>query len=191
MPLSRNSALLLVDVQQGLDDPRWGSRNNPDAEANIARLLAAWRAAAWPVIHVQHLSLSPASPLRAELPGNAFKREAMPLRGEPVFQKHVNSAFIGTELEAYLRSKEIESLVVVGITTDHCVSSTVRQGANLGFDITVVADATATFERRGADGVHYSAEIMHGAALASLHGEFATVERTSDILEAMSVQDSR
>jgi nicotinamidase-related amidase len=178
------TALLLIDVQQGLDDPRYGARNNPDAEQRIADLLAAWRAVGRPVIHVQHLSLSPQSPLRAEAPGHAFKPEALPLAGEPVFHKHVNSAFIGTGLEAHLRATGIEALVMVGITTDHCVSSTARMAANLGFTVTVVEDATATFERRGPDGTHYSAELMHRAALASLHGEFATVQSAQEILDA-------
>lgn len=179
------AALLLIDVQQGLDHPRWGSRNNPHAEKRIAELLAAWRATGRPVIHVQHLSLGPESPLREDAPGHAFKVEARPLAGEPVFRKHVNSAFIGTGLEAHLRANGIASLVVAGITTDHCVSSTVRMAGNLGFDVTVIEDATATFERRGPDGAHYSADLMHRAALASLHGEFARVQSTAEILAAI------
>jgi nicotinamidase-related amidase len=171
-----------VDVQQGLDHPRWGARNNPEAEQRIADLLAAWRAAGRPVIHVQHLSLEPDSPLRADAPGHAFKAEARPLAGEPVFRKHVNSAFIGTGLEAYLRTNQIDALVVAGITTDHCVSSTVRMAGNLGFAVTVVEDATATFERRGPDGTHFTADLMHRAALASLHGEFATVRSAQDVI---------
>ena len=177
-------ALLIIDVQQGLDDPRHGVRNNPDAEQRMADLLVAWRAAARPVIHVQHLSLEPHSTLRADRPGHAFKAEVLPRVGEPVFQKHVNSAFIGTDLEAHLRAKGIESLVVVGLTTDHCVSSSARMAGNLGFKVTVVEDATATFERRGPDGTHYTADLMHRAALASLHGEFATVRSARDVLGA-------
>jgi nicotinamidase-related amidase len=181
-----DTALLLIDVQQGIDHPPWGARNNPHAEERIADLLAAWRAAGRPVIHVQHLSLRPHSPLRADAPGNAFKPEAQPIAGEPVFQKHVNSAFIGTDLEAHLRANGITHLVVAGMTTDHCVSTTVRMAGNLGFTVTVVEDATATHERRGPDGTHYSAELMHGAALASLAGEFATVRSAREILAADS-----
>jgi nicotinamidase-related amidase len=183
--LPSTTALLLIDVQQGLDDTRYGARNNPDAERRIAELLAAWRAAGRPVIHVQHLSLEPHSPLRADRPGHAFKLEAAPRKDEPVFRKHVNSAFMGTDLEPYLRTRGIDSLVMVGVTTDHCVSSTARMGGNLGFAVTVVDDATATFERRGPDGTHYSAELMHGVTLASLHGEFATVRSTDEVLSAM------
>jgi nicotinamidase-related amidase len=175
-------ALLLIDIQQGLDEPKWGARNNPHAEQRIAALLAAWRNAKWPVIHVQHMSQEPGSPLRPELPGNAFKPEALPTAGEPVFQKTVNSAFIGTTLEAHLRREGIEKLVIIGLTTDHCVSTTTRMAGNLGFDVVVVEDATATFERTGPDGVRYSAEQMHRLALASLHGEFAQVQSAHDVL---------
>ena len=175
-------ALLVIDVQQGIDNPRLGPRNNLEAEKRIADLLAAWRAAGRPVIHVQHMSVEPNSLLRPGLPGNAIKKEAQPIAGEPLFQKNVNSAFIGTDLEKYLRSQGIENLVMVGLTTEHCISSSARMAANLGFNVTVVADATATFGRRGFDGTHYSAELVHGVELASLSGEFATVRNSSEVL---------
>jgi nicotinamidase-related amidase len=180
--ISDNTALLLIDVQQGLDDPSWGERNNPGAERNIAALLAGWRRAGRPVIHVQHMSQRPDSPLRPLLPGNAFKPEAAPAPGEPIFQKTVNSAFIGTALGDHLRARRIDTLVIAGLTTDHCVSSTTRMAANLGFTAIVVSDATATFERTGPDGERHGAEQMHRLALASLHGEFATIRRTTDVL---------
>jgi nicotinamidase-related amidase len=185
MSLSSDTALLVIDVQQGFDTPGWGARNNPDAERRIADLLAAWRATGRPVIHVQHLSLEPQSTLREDAPGHAFKAEAMPFADEPVFRKHVNSGFIGTALEAHLRANGINELVVIGLTTDHCVSTTIRMAGNLGFAVTVVEDATATFERRGPDGTHYSADLMHRAALASLNGEFAAVRSAQDILAAV------
>ena len=170
-----DAALLLIDVQQGLKEVPWGKRNNPDAEQTIARLLAGWRAANRPIIHVQHRSVEPDSPLRGDQPGFRFAAAAEPGAGEPVFGKSVNSAFIGTGLEEYLQEQGICELVIAGLTTDHCVSTTVRMAGNLGFRVWLVADGTATFERTAPDGTRLSADDMHRAHLASLDGEFCQV----------------
>ncbi len=177
-----NTALVLIDVQAGFADPVWGPRNNPEAEANIGRLLEAWRAARRPIYHVQHMSTEPASPLRPGQPGNGFMPEAQPAPGEPVIQKQVNSAFIGTDLDAQLRGDGIKNLVIVGLTTNHCVSTTVRMAGNLGFMTLVVSDATAAFDRQGPDGEIYPAEMVHAVSLANLHQEFAQVVFTEDLL---------
>lgn len=177
-----SAALLLIDVQAGFADPVWGKRNNPDAEQNMARLLERWRAGKRPVIHVKHDSTSPESPLRPGQPGNEIMAEVAPLPGEPCFAKTVNSAFIGTALEEHLRGSNIDTLVAAGFTTDHCVSTTVRMAANLGFDVMLAADATATFDRGGIDGRHYTAEEIHGIHLASLAGEFCEVVSTDALL---------
>ncbi len=188
--LPTNTALLIIDVQQGLDAPQWGKRNNPDAEANIARLLQAWRKARRPVIHIQHCSVHPDSPLRPELPGCEFKAEAKPIEGEPIFKKSVNSAFIGTGLEAFLGNNGIEQLVMVGLTTDHCVSSTTRMAGNLGFVTLLVSDATATFDRKGPDGKLYPAETIHAVHLASLNDEFCEVVTTEALMQAVPQKHS-
>jgi nicotinamidase-related amidase len=177
-------ALILIDVQQGFDEPVWGERNNPAAEANLLRVLATWRARGWPVIHVQHTSVEPNSPLRPDRPVVAFKPGFGPQPGEPVFQKTVNSAFIGTGLEAHLRERQLTQLVIGGLTTDHCVSTSVRMAANLGFTATVLADGTATFSRVGFDGRPYTADEIHQVALVSLHGEFATVQTVDGVCHA-------
>ncbi|GAC1361764.1 MAG: cysteine hydrolase family protein [Ktedonobacteraceae bacterium] len=180
--LAQNTVLLIIDVQQGFDDPSWGSRNNPQAEENIARLLETWRRTDRPIIHVQHLSKEEHSPLGADTPGSQFKSQVQPQAHELIIQKQVNSAFIGTHLEQILHTHHFDSLVIVGLTTDHCVSTTTRMAGNLGFHTYVVSDATATFERTGYDGRTYTAEEIHTIALVSLHHEFATVLDTQGIL---------
>jgi nicotinamidase-related amidase len=70
------ATLLLIDVQAGLDNPDLGQRNNPEAEQNIARLLAKWREKDWPIVHVRHDSTEPKSELRPGSAGNAIKTEA-------------------------------------------------------------------------------------------------------------------
>lgn len=184
-PLPKDAALILVDVQRGFDEPYWGRRNNPGAEKNVARLLAAFRAAGRPVFHVQHLSTEPRSPLRPDRPGHRLKDEARPLPGEPVVTKSGNSAFIGTDLERRLRRAGVGTVVLAGITTNHCVSTTARMAGNLGFKTFVVSDATATFDRRGPDGKVYPAELMHAVGLAELHGEFAEVLPTGGLLRRL------
>jgi len=180
--LDNTTALLLIDVQQGLADPSLGARNNPGAEANMMRLLSAWRERRQPVIHVRHCSVEPDSKLRPELPGNAFKHEVKPRAGEKEITKTVNSAFISTGLEQYLRESGISSLVIVGLTTDHCVSATTRMASDLGFGVSLVADACAAFERHGYDGIHYTGEQIHRVNLVSLEHEFCSVCTTDELL---------
>lgn len=179
--ISSDTALLLVDVQKGFDDPKWGNRNNLDAEDHIRQLLELWRETERPIIHVQHMSREDESPLHPNQPGNEFKPETAPKAGEPVFQKEVNSAFIGTDLEAHLHNREIQSLVITGLTTNHCVSTTTRMAENLGFSPIVVTDATAAFEQEGVDEQKYSATTVHEVALANLRGEFAVTATTDEI----------
>lgn len=182
------TALILIDVQVGFNDSYWGRRNNPRFEANISRILERWRGAGLPVIHVQHHSVEPHSPLRPDRPGVEFMACARPQVGEPVFAKKVNSAFIHTGLESYLRAAGTHSIVMVGLTTDHCVSTSARMAANLGFKVTIPADAVATFDRRTHDGMFIPADTVHEVSLASLHGEFAAVTSLADLLETPEKQ---
>lgn len=181
--ISPNTALVVIDVQKGFDNPKWGVRNNLDAEENISRLLNDWRKEKLPVIHVQHCSSEDNSPLKPGQPGCEFKPEATPLTDEMIFKKSVNSAFIGTNLEQHLRDKNITDIVIVGLTTDHCVSTTTRMAGNLGFNVLLVGDATATFDRAGSDGSFYSADEIFNIHLASLHGEFCKVVTTRSLIE--------
>jgi nicotinamidase-related amidase len=189
-PLPYDAVLLVIDVQKGFD--RYTAeyhRNNPALETNLARLLDAWRASGRPVIYVQHLSKLADSPLRPGQAGSEIKDEVAPRAGEPVVQKSVNSAFIGTTLEADLRGHGRSTLVLTGMQTNMCVSTTARMAGNLGFKTYVVSDATATFDNVGPDGRRWDAQLLHDVALADLHGEFATVLDTAGVLRALTRQE--
>jgi nicotinamidase-related amidase len=177
-------ALLLIDLQKGFDNlDYWGGqRNNPNAEDKASDLLKIWRHNNLPVFHIQHCSSNPKSPLHASSPGNEFKETTKPMEGEIVIKKNVNSAFIGTNLKDLLDKSDISKLVIVGLTTDHCISTTTRMAGNLGYETYLVSDATATFNKKGIDGQNFSSELIHETALASLNNEFATVV-TTDLLK--------
>jgi nicotinamidase-related amidase len=179
--LSDHPALILIDIQKGFDDIAYwgGQRNNPDAENNAAELLKIWRENQLPIFHIQHCSTNPTSLLNETNQGNEIKEMVKPNIGEPIIKKNVNSAFIGTNLKQLLDEQKIKTLVIVGLTTDHCVSTTTRMAGNFGFDTFIVSDATATFNKMGVDGQVFSAELIHETALASLNGEFATVVTTA------------
>jgi nicotinamidase-related amidase len=174
-------ALILIDIQKAFDNIEYwgGQRNNPDAEENANELLQLWRKYHLPVFHIQHCSSNLKSPLHESNAGNDFKDIVKPGNNEPVLKKNVNSAFIGTNLKEQLDHSTITKLVIVGLTTDHCVSTTTRMAGNLGFDTFLVADATATFNKKGLAGENFSAELIHFTALASLNEEFATIVTTA------------
>jgi len=180
---SDNPALILVDIQKGFDNIKYwgGQRNNPDAEKNAADLLKLWRENNLPVFHIRHCSLIPISPLNEANEGNGFKELVTPAAGETIIKKNVNSAFIETNLKEQLDHAKITKLVIAGLTTDHCISTTVRMAGNLGFNSFLVGDACATFNKQGPDGQNYPAELIHETALASLHEEFAQVVTTDFI----------
>jgi nicotinamidase-related amidase len=173
-------ALILIDIQKGFENLAYwgGQRNNPTAEENSGELLKQWRESNLPVFHIQHCSSNPKSLLHESNAGNEFKELVKPTNNEPVIKKNVNSAFIGTDLKQQLDRAGITKLVIVGLTTDHCVSTTTRMAGNFGYETYLVSDATATFNKEGINGQIYSAELMHDTAIASLKEEFATIVTT-------------
>jgi nicotinamidase-related amidase len=178
------TALIVIDVQVAFDqwEAEGKKRNNPDAVANIAALLAAFRGRNLAIFHIRHASRIPDSSFGADRPGYAVKPEAREQPGEPVIVKHVNSAFIGTDLEQRLRTGGIESLVIVGATTNHCVETTTRMAGNLGFDTRLVRDATWTFDRAGPDGDQHTAAQIHAMSLVNLSREFAEIVTTAEVI---------
>ncbi|RFB79306.1 cysteine hydrolase family protein [Methylovirgula sp. 4M-Z18] len=179
MRLPSTTPLLIVDVQNAIDDPKWGPRNNPQAEGHLAWLIEAWRRAALPVIHIRHDSTENASPYRPGQPGHAFKPEVAPHPGERVIGKEANSAFVGTDLEALLEDDGVTHLVIAGVLTQNSVEATVRHAGNLGFQVYLVADACWACDVTDLSGRIWPAEDVHALSLAHLHKEYAEIVDTA------------
>ena len=180
--------LIIIDMQNCMASPEAGQRNNPQAETNIASLLAAWRAARAPVVHVRHISRSPGSGFAPGQPGAAFQPAFAPRQGEHVVEKNVPDAFINTGLERWLRVRGIDKLIMVGVSTNISVEDSARSAGNLGFSTTVVSDATFAFARRDHAGTLRSADEVHAMSLSNLDGEYATITDTHTLLATLERQ---
>ncbi len=181
------TALLLIDIQRGIQEIGYygEERNNPQAEENCTKILTAFREKEWPVYHIQHCSTNPDSPLHPSKSTHAFYPGVAPKDGEPIIQKNVNSAFIGTDLKERLQGSSIKDVVIAGLTTEHCISTSTRMAANLGFNVTLISDATAAFDKKGINGEILGAELVHQIELANLKDEFATIKDTDTLLQEL------
>lgn len=183
--LPDNAVLIPIDMQQAFDAAPWPPRWNADVDDNGRALLAAWRAVGRPIIHVRHDSVAPGSTLRPGAPGNAPRPGFEPAGGEPLVSKSVNAAFIGTDLDLRLRRVGVDTIVLFGISTDMCVSTSVRVGANLGYRVILVEDACDCFDQPDGQGAMIPAREIHRAHVATLRAEFAEVTTTAAILSAL------
>jgi len=175
-----SNALIVIDVQNGFDDPLFGPRNNPECEANILNLINHWRATGQPLVLVRHDSRFPGSPLEPGQPGNDLK-PGVDGKHDLFITKSTNSAFYGTpDLHEWLTTQKISTVTICGITTDHCCSTTARMADNLGYSVDFVLDATHTHDRVGIDGSTIAADEVARVNAASLDGEFARVITTAD-----------
>jgi nicotinamidase-related amidase len=182
MTLDLDRAVLLpIDMQQAFDAPPWPRRWNDQVDANGLALLAAWRAAGRPIIHVRHDSVQPSSTLAPGTPGHAFRPGFEPQGDEPLLAKSVNSAFIGTDLDLRLRRLGAKHVVAFGISTDMCVSTTVRTGSNMGWDMILVPDASDCFDLPDGKGGSVPAEEVQRAHVATLAFEFCRTASTAEL----------
>ncbi len=175
-------ALIIIDMQKGMRFDSLPPRNNPQAESNIERLQAAWRAAGEPIVKVRHISRSPSSVFAPGQIGAEFQDAFLPLAQEHVVEKNVPDAFIHTGLERWLHARGIRDLVIAGVSTNNSVEASARTAGNLGFATMVVADACFAFEKRDFGGTLRSAEDVHRMALANLDGEYAVVRTTDELI---------
>ena len=185
--IKKNPALLLVDIQKAFLEKDYPGliRNNEHAEFICGKILKKWRTLDLPIIHVRHSSSNPESKLHKSRPGFEFNDYVTPLETEMVLTKEVNSAFIGTNLENILIKSHIDTLVIVGMTTNHCISTTVRMSGNLGFDTYLISDSTACYNTKGLNGEIIACNTIYNSALASLQEEFATVIDSKELFDIL------
>ena len=149
-----DSVLLLIDVQEAFNDPILGRRDNPDAEANIARIVERWVATGRPIVRVRHENTKPGSLFAPDGPGYAFQPVAADLDPALDLVKNVHSAFYGTpDLHAWLTERAAGQVVIAGIQTNFCCETTARMAGNLGYDVLFAYDATYTFDEVSPDGI--------------------------------------
>jgi nicotinamidase-related amidase len=186
LELARRAVLVVIDMQQGFDDPSLPPRWNADVDRNGQRVLAAFRVSGRDVIHVRHDSVESGSVLRPGTAGNGWRPGFEPQDGEALLSKSVNAAFIGTDLDLRLRRLGAQAVVVFGFTTDQCVSTTVRVGANMGWPMVLVEDACDCFTLPDGHGGIIPAAAIQAAHVATLRAEFARVVTTNDIVQALA-----
>src|SRR5271156_6584201 len=180
MRLPADAVLIVIDLQEAIDDPRFGARNNLNAEANIAALIAAWRAERLPLVHVA-----------PDAPGHRFKPCAAPLDGETVIGRSAMSAFVGTGLEGLLDELGATTLVICGALTPSAVEATARHGGDLGYQVFVIGDACWAVEETDLRGKVWLADDVHALSLAHLQGEYASVVGAATTLRAAAAAKAR
>ena len=186
--ISKNPALIIIDVQKAFLEKDYPGikRNNINAELVCGNILNKWRENDLNVIHVRHSSTNPESKLHKSKPGFEFNDYVKPINNEIVLTKNVNSAFIGTGLDEILKNLNINTLVIVGMTTNHCISSSVRMAGNLGYETFLISDSTACYNTKGLDEKEIDCEVIYEASIASLSGEFAEIISSRELFELLN-----
>ncbi|MBX2830439.1 MAG: isochorismatase family protein [Rhodospirillales bacterium] len=183
--LGNDTALIVLDVQKAIDDPRWKSKNNPGYADVIAKLLAKFRAANLPVIHVRHEEANPASTFYANGPGQPFKDQATPMDGETIITKSVNCAFIGTELETHLRDRGITRLIFTGVVIHNSMDVSIRAAHCLGFECHLPLDATTAIDVIDTHGKRFDAQTVFDLYAAVLASEYCQLTSSTDVINAL------
>lgn len=185
MKFDAATALIVVDVQKAIDDPRWAEKNNPEYQGRIHDLLTLWRTKDWPIYHVKHNSLDPLSPYHDGQPTNDFKPETAPMGSETIIEKKTNNAFLNTSLGSMLRISGVDKLVVCGVLTHHSIDATVRHAAGLGFQTFVMGEACSASSVTDPTGQKWEAAAVHAMALGVLQEDYAQVISMADVFAAL------
>jgi len=188
MRLRKKSPILLcVDCQKGFYEENYqgGSINNKQWESVCGKVINKWRELTLKLVHVRYSATNIDSALHKNNPGFEFCDIAKPINNEVIITKNVSSAFIGTNLKELLDNNKHGAVIIIGLTTDHCISSTERMSSDYGYDTYVVSDATATFDKTSINGESISSKLLQSSTLASLEDQFATVIDSTRLFEIL------
>lgn len=182
------TALVIIDVQNEYFPG--GKLLIPDGQRVLEKnqqLVDFARSHAMPLFFVQHLGPED-SPIFAKGSGfDDFHPALQPQTGDRIIQKATPSSFVGTELESQLKAAGIQQLIVSGLMTHMCVSSTARDAVPKGFNVIIPDDACATRDVADWDGKIVGHQELHRAALTAVGDVFAEVMSTEEVT-ALSVR---
>lgn len=183
-------ALIVIDQQKGIDDPKLGERNNPHAEIHILDILSFWRKEGWPIFHVRHKSKDLNSVFWPKQKGFEFKDQFIPLKNERIVEKSIPCAFVNNCLHRELQSMDASEIVIVGVATNNSVEASARTGGNLGYSVYVIENACFAFAKQDYFGVDRSAGEVHAMSLANIDGEYAKVISSEELFESFKAVSS-
>jgi len=182
-------ALLVIDVQESFcHRPYFRAEELPTFLANVQSLIDRCQRAGIAVVQVFHREpgTDPANPFTA---ASGFVRTmpGLTLRPDAVFHKRVHSALLATDaaggtLEAWLRARGIEAVLVTGIRTEQCCETTARHASDLGFEVRYVSDATLTFPMRTRAGREVSTAEIRERTEMVLEQRFARIVASATAL---------
>ncbi len=178
MRLPADAVLLIIDAHEAIDDPRHVGGNAPEADKNIAALIAAWRAEGLPLAHVDRKAPAPPSPVA-------------PLGAEIVIARNAVSAFVDSDLEARLDELGATTLVLCGALATDALEASARHASDLGYQLFIVADACRAADVVDLNGRLWSAADVRSLALARLKGETATIVDAATALRAAATAKAR
>jgi nicotinamidase-related amidase len=180
-------ALIVVDIQNDyFPQGKWPLAGADAAADNAARLIAAFREAGNPIIHIRHEFTSADAPFFTPgSDGAKLHPKVLNRADEPVVLKHFVNSFRETELQAILDEQGIKELVVVGSMSHMCIDGITRAAADLGYGVTVIHDACASRDLEF-NGLTVPAAHVHAAFMSALGFAYASVVSTDQFLTAQS-----
>ena len=176
------TALINIDTQQSFEHRDfWQNDDFEDFKSAMAALLVGCGERGVPIVDIFHLAEQ--GPFSLES-GYVKPMSFLSHRPDAVFYKHVHNAFTDTGLDHWLRSRDINHLIICGLRTEQCCETTARVASDLGYRVTFVTEATLTFPMTH-KGITLDVATLRHRTETVLAGRFATVKTVAETLETL------